>query len=257
MSRSPRRVEAPGPFRVDQLRPGDRYELHEGHAIYCAPMEGDGARRVGTAFEVLDSDPAVESAGTDAGFALRPGTLRAPDVSVGGVPDRPGWIQDAVPPLVVEYAGVGQEEDLLREKIADLLAAGTRFIWVVRLVGLRRVEIHEPGQPVRTVVPGDVLLAPGILQNSVPVAALFDRDAAHEVTLRNLLQRRGYQSLDAVKTEGRAKGLREAILQVLAARAIPVDEAARARIAGCTDDARLSRWIERAATSTDLAAILE
>jgi len=27
-----------GPFRADQLRPGDRYELSNGHPIYCAPI---------------------------------------------------------------------------------------------------------------------------------------------------------------------------------------------------------------------------
>lgn len=252
MSRHPRRTEARGPFRADQLRPGDRYELHDGHAIYCAPTGGDGARRVGAAFEVLDSDPAVESAGTDAGYALRPGTLRAPDISVG-VPDRPGWIQDTVPPLAVEYAGVGQDEDLLREKVADLLASGTRHVWVVRLTGPQRVEIHESNQPVRTAIPGDALVAPGILKNPVPVAALFDRSAAHEAALRNLLQRKGYESLDAVK----AAGMQTALLRVLEARGVGVDEAARARIAGCDDVERLSRWIERAATGSDIGAILE
>jgi hypothetical protein len=54
--------------------------------------------------------------------------------------------------------------------------------------------------------PGDELLAPGILQNAVPVEALFDRNAAHEATLRNLLQRKGYGSLDALREEGRKEG---------------------------------------------------
>jgi hypothetical protein len=54
--------------------------------------------------------------------------------------------------------------------------------------------------------PGDELHAPGILQNPVPVEALFDRNAAHEATLRNLLQRKGYDSLDALREEGRKEG---------------------------------------------------
>ena len=91
-----------GPFRAHDLAPGDRHELSRGNAIYCAPTGGSGARGTGYGFELLDSDPAVESAGVDAGFAPSDDTLRAPDVSVG-VPDQPGWIKGA-PPLALEYA---------------------------------------------------------------------------------------------------------------------------------------------------------
>ena len=59
--------------------------------------------------------------------------------------------------------------------------------------------MHTPGAPVRIAHPGDVLTAPGVLALPVPVLALFDRDAAHETTLRNLLASQGYASLDAVR----------------------------------------------------------
>ena len=196
---------APGPFDVTQVRSGDRYELSRGHPIYVAPTGGAGARGTVLGAEVLETDPAVETAGIDAGYALAADTLRAPDVAVGNVPDAPGWIA-GVPPLAVEYAGTGQHEGDLQDKIGELLAAGTRWIWVARLVGPRRVEVYEAGQPVRTVVVGEELHAPGVLANPVPVAALFDRAAAHAATLRNLLQRAGYASLDAVREQGRAEG---------------------------------------------------
>jgi hypothetical protein len=57
--------------------------------------------------------------------------------------------------------------------------------------------------------PGEELVAPGVLQNPVPVEALYDRKAAHEATLRNLLQRKGYAGLDAVKEEGLIEGRRQ------------------------------------------------
>lgn len=243
----------PGPFHVDQIRPGDRYELSDGHPVYCAPTGGEGARRNGTGFEVLDSDPEVEEAGVDAGYAPTKNTLRAPDISVGNVPDKPGWIAGA-PPLAVEYAGTGQDERELQEKIVDLLKLGTRWIWVVRLVGPRRVEVYEPGLAVRTVGPGAELVAPGVLRNPVPVEALYDRRAAHEVTLRNLLQRKGYDGLDAVLEEGRQEGRLEAaagaVLAVLDARRISLSTTERARIAQCRDQATLDRWIGSAATVT-------
>ena len=53
MSRRESQVDGPGPFRADQLGSGDRYELRRGHAIYCAPTGGDGARGTVSGAEVL------------------------------------------------------------------------------------------------------------------------------------------------------------------------------------------------------------
>ena len=197
-----RRWDLPGPFQVAHIATKSRYELCAGHPIYCAPTGGDGARGQFAGAEVLDTDPAVEAAGGDAGFALGKRILRAPDIAVGNVPDRPGWIQGA-PPLAVEYASAGQDESKLQEKIADFLTAGTRWVWVVRLLGPRRVEVYERDQPVRLFGRGTILSAPGILRNDVPVEALYDRSVAHDLTLRNLLQRKGYQGLDDVREQGR------------------------------------------------------
>ena len=201
-----------GPFRTDQLHSGDPYELSNGHAIRCAPTGGDGTGPNLRGGFVLDSDPAVKSAGVDAGFAFGPYTMRAPAVAVGDFAEKPGWIE-GVPPLAVEDASVGQDEQQLREKIDDLLRVGVRDLWVVRLAARRRVEVHERAKPVRIVLPGERLTAPGVLQNPVPVEALYDRDAAHEVALTNLLQRRGYSDLDAVRSEGIAQGIEEGIAQ--------------------------------------------
>ena len=197
-----------GPFRVDQLREGDRYELSGGHPLWCAPTGGSGARGSVSGAEVLDSAPDVDSTGIDAGFALDDKTLRAPDVAVGNVPDAPGWIR-GVPPLAVEYASTGQDEADLQTKIAELLDRGTRWVWVVRLVGPRRVEVHERDRPLRLVGPGEELRAPGVLRNPVPIEALFDRAVAHKVTLRNLLQREGYDGIEAVREAGREAGREE------------------------------------------------
>ena len=109
--------------------------------------------------------------------------------------------------------------------------------------------------------PGEELTAPGILQNPIPVEALYDRQAAHEVTLRNLLQRKGYRDLDAVLSAGRNEGreegrqegqlqtLRDSILAVLQTRGLTVDEAARSALAAIDDTATLSRLLTRAATA--------
>jgi Uma2 family endonuclease len=194
-----------GPFRAEHLHDGDRYELSRGHALYCLPGGGDHAYTHFVLPRLLGSDPDVQEGGVEAGYQLADDTLRAPDVSVGNVPQRPGWVQGA-PPLAVEIASAGQDEADLALKTRELLEHGGRFVWIVRLTGPRRVEVHEPGREPRTLVPGEVLEAPGVLRNPIPVEALFDPEVADRVQLRNLLGRYGYESLEAVRAEGHAEG---------------------------------------------------
>jgi Putative restriction endonuclease len=260
---------SPGPFRAEQIRPGDPYELSNGHAVHCLPTGSRGGKATSVGDGVLASDPAVQDVGVDVGFSPSPEILRAPDLSVGEIPDQPGWSQGA-PALAVEYADTGQDEGELRIKIQELFAAGTRHVWVVRLTGPRRVEAHQPGQKVRIANPGEQLEAPGILANPVPVEALYDREAARRVIFRNLLQRQGYASLDDVRAEGEAEGeirgraegevrgraegeiqgLRRAIVAVCAGRGLAVDDDLKAALAGADDPAVLESALRQAAVAT-------
>jgi len=199
----PRNLE--GPFRAEQLEDGDPYELVNGHPVECLPAGGRHAKANLTGSLALGTDPEVEEAGVDAGYSPGAKDLHAPDIAIGNVPDEPGWVP-GVPPLAVEYADAGQDEAALRDKVASLLAAGTRYVWVVRLRGPRRVEVHEPGQAIRVLGPGETLAAPGVLRNPVAVDALYDPAAAQDAALRNLLQRQGYDNLDAVRAEAHSAG---------------------------------------------------
>lgn len=264
MSTQPRWSDPVGPFRADQIREGDHYELSDGHAIHCmtAGRRHGGAHIVGGA--VLSSDPAVlesgKQAGIDVGIAWNDGkNLRAPDIVVGMDLREPGWAR-VPPPLAVEYADGAQDESQLALKITELLAFGTRMIWVVRLVGPLRVEVHEPGVPVRVVHADGELQAPGILRNPVPVRALIDPAAAQEATLRNLLSREGYASLDAVREEGHRDAVaqtREALLAQLHARGWTLAPALAARVAACAELPVLLRWLTRAVTSDSPEAALD
>lgn len=198
---------APGYVTADQVREGDRYEVSDGHRIEMCPAGGRGGRANLVGAAVLDSDPAVKSAAIDTGFTTHPKMLRAPDIAVGSIPDAPGWVR-GTPPLAVEYADTGQDEGELQKKIRELCAASTLYIWVVRMQEPRRVEVYERGEHLRTVTKG-FLSAPGVLKNRVPVRALYDREAAHDATLRNLLQRKGYKSLEDVEEKAARKGRRE------------------------------------------------
>jgi len=267
--------EAPGPYRADDLRPGDRYELSHGHKIYCMPTGGDGANSAVTGAQVLATDPAVTECGFDAGYTPDSSTVRAPDLAVGNVPNRPGWVP-GVPPLAVEYAGSGQDETDLKKKIDELLTAGTKQIWVVRLLGPRRVEVHEPGKKMRTVGPGTELTAPGILHNPVPVEALYDPAVARKLTLRNLLQREGYESLNEVREEGLGQGLeqglargieqgreqglvqgkRDVLFKLIARGGPELTAVQRQVVEECRDPATLDLWIDRALSGQTVEEIL-
>jgi len=248
-----------GPFRADQIHPGDPYELSDGHAIVSEPSGRRHGRRHLIGGAALATDPAVEEAGVEVGHVLDEATLRAPDVSVGGVADEPGYAHSA-PRLAVEYVERGGEEADRARKVAELLGAGTELVWVVRLAGERRVEVHRAGEPAIVKHLGDVLEAPGILRNPVPVAALYDGSAARAVMLRNLLQRAGFADLDAVRDEGRVEGrlehARDLLRRTLARRGLVLDAAQAVAIERCTDLATLDDWLERGHTAASAAEAL-
>jgi len=227
-----------GPFRPEHVKDGDRYEISSGHPVHVAPAGGRHGKEHLVGALPLSTDPGVREIGIDVGYALDDRTLRAPDISVGNVPDAPGWARGA-PRLAVEYADVGTDEGDLQTKIEELLLAGTELVWVARLTGPRRVDVHERGRSARTVPAGGVLEAPGILSRALPVDALFDHQRADEIALANLLSKYGYGSLDAIRadaraegeTTGRAEALRAAIVTLCDASELAIDDARRATLA--------------------------
>jgi hypothetical protein len=246
-----------GPFRADQIRDGEPVELSNGRAIHCmtAGTRHGRAHSAGTVMLTIAA-VAPEKTGVDVGIAWNDGkNLRAPDVSAGLDLQRPGWA-DSAPPLALEYADVGQDEDELAAKISELLELGTRVIWVVRLTGPLRVEVHEPGSPMRIVDADGTLTAPGILHDEVPVRALINPAVAVEAALHNLLAQKGYRSIEAIREEGHAAGLelglevaraqiREMVFAQIAARGWTVPPGLRERVAACADQSTMSansRW---------------
>ena len=267
---------ASGPFRANQLRDGDPYELSNGHPISCM----SSGRRHGLGHDAghltLSSDPATHAAPIDLGLAWGEHKhLRAPDLVVGQFDNEPGW-EPGVPPLAVEYADRGQDEAELQAKLGELLERGIQYIWVVRLTGPLRVEVYSPGQKMQLVPADGELRAPGVLQNPVPVRALVDREVALEATLRNLLNRKGYASLEALRaeesakgraegeargkaeglTEGEARGKADSILAILRARGLSVPEPVAAQILQCRNLASLDAWLLRAMTVSSAAEVL-
>ena len=225
-------ILGPGPFKAKDLPSKSQYELDDGHAVLCLPTLGRGGSAQSLGARVIGTDPAVQHSGVEVGFQLAEGTLRAPDVAVMATAPDDGWAQGA-PPLAIEYADRGQDEVELQRKIEQFLQGGTRAVWVVRLGRIRQVEVNTrgpQGQVVRVIAQAhDTLTLPGVLQNPVPVAALFDADQADVATLRNLLDRFGYVHPDQARQEGREEGREEGaramVLSVLRARGVAAPEA--------------------------------
>lgn len=211
--REPRRYDVRArKLRVSEVREGSGSELDDGELVQCDPAGGRHGETTATGALAVVTDPGVDEAGVDVGYAIDERNLRAPDLAVGNVPCKPGWVS-GVPPLAIEYADEGGDEAELEKRIGRLLKGGTRWVWVVRLTGPRRVQVHASGTPVRVHVEGELLEASGVLRNAVPVEALFDRRAGLEVALRNLLQRKGYDDLEAVLAAGHAAGLAEGLAE--------------------------------------------
>jgi hypothetical protein len=61
----------------------------------------------------------------------------------------------------------------------------------------------------------------------------------------------------AQRAEGKAEGKAEAIVAILTARGIPLDDARRARITGCSDAATLDRWLVRAISASSVEDVVD
>jgi hypothetical protein len=57
-------------------------------------------------------------------------------------------------------------------------------------------------------------------------------------------------------TKGHLSGKAEALMAVLAARGLALDEASRARITGCLDVARLERWLVHAVSASSVEDVV-
>jgi Uma2 family endonuclease len=118
----------------------------------------------------------------DPGFILErnPDTVRAPDVAFmtherlapTGVPT--GYFR-GVPDLAVEVISPNDRYTQVAEKIAEWLAHGVRLVFVVD-PRRQTVDVHRPGQPIRTLGMDDMLEGEDVVPGwSMAVRELFDQ----------------------------------------------------------------------------------
>jgi len=104
---------------------------------------------------------------------------------------------------------------------------------------------------------GESALIPGTARSSTAVALSPGLALAlDQATLQNLLQRKGFASLNDVQEEGRLAQARASLKRLLTRRGLPLSPDEEARIAACSDRATLERWFDQAVTASSPAEAL-
>jgi hypothetical protein len=181
----------------------------------------------------------------------------ATDVCVRKAGDDPRTGQRHLEELAFEIVNEQTARDV-REKAEDLTARGVRRVVAV-FVKTGKVCEWSAQKGAWKELDGDGALDDPCLGRPVPVRALLDAAEADAAVARALVDNR-HPLIEAVRaeerSEGKAEGKAEATLAVLAARGLPVDEAARARILGCRDGALLDRWLAKAVVAGSVEEVV-
>ncbi|HEX5041414.1 MAG TPA: Uma2 family endonuclease [Candidatus Polarisedimenticolaceae bacterium] len=164
---------------------GYRYELVEGWLLRepaPALRHGRVQSRILVPLATHVRDHGLGEVHAELGFVLakNPDTVRAPDVcflsstTLARIEDETRLVQGG-PDLAVEVLSPSNRREEVRGKVADLLAAGTRLVWVVD-PRRKRVTAYRSLLAPQVLGEGDVLdgedVVPGF---SLPVSALFSR----------------------------------------------------------------------------------
>lgn len=254
------------PIHAYQLDAPSPYELSDGKLVACAPATIEHADAVLAGAIAIGTDPTAIKPMINCGYSPDPTILRAPDISVGRFIGGSGWVQGS-PELAIRYVEPTQDAEDLARFIFEMLTAGTRWVWVVRLGGPRRVDVYSFAIVKRSYTSGQSIEAPGVLKNPVRVDALYMRELATDAAFTNLTQRRGFNDLQAMlaysdkigsmraKRAGRRDGLREAIRLLFDARGWTLSEAQDAAITHVDDREKLRDWMRAAAAACSPAAL--
>jgi Uma2 family endonuclease len=177
-------------------------------------------------------------------------SLRAPDVVlVGGISAPRNEVYTGTPILAVEVRAT-QSKRNLEEKVKLYLEHDWPCTWIVH-AERQEVEVVRPGvaSVVYTRTGAAVPLPPELHHHglgALPVAAFFDETEARRFTDGWVEARTEIRT--EIRTEGRA------VLTVLGARGLVIDERTRARVLAAADLPTLERWLVLATTAPSSTA---
>jgi hypothetical protein len=101
-------------------------------------------------------------------------------------------------------------------------------------------------------------LSEGPFRDALEVArtATFEPEEWEAYERAKMAEQDARGALAVAHQEGETAGTAKAILAVLAARGLAVDEASRARILGCSDPVTLGRWLVQAVTAASVEEVV-
>jgi hypothetical protein len=189
----------------------------------------------------------------------------APDASVYPIAREPGTGRRLLDELSFEIVG-RQSLSVCTSKARALVARGVRRVFCVVI---ERDEVRE-WSAVRDgwdLLDPDFAIADRCFVRPLPIAALLDAARSDQAVVA-ALRARGSAALRQVEAEareegreegrgeGRRRALAQAVIAVLDARGLTLDDGARARVLAETDEERLHAWLAAAATATSTDDVL-
>ena len=242
----------------DRLAPPETpYEVHDGELVHVPPADSAHAIRHSKISALVEAHAGLAfHVASDMLTRLTEVDDKAPDVSVfPRAPDpRTGGRQiEQLAFEVVSTESIGRAG----AKAAQLIARGVRRVFAIDVERSRALEWSA------ALGRWSVLDIAGRIEDPalavpLPVRDLVDAGKADDAMSRALVVKRN-PVIEAVRAQdratGRATGKAESVLDVLALRKVPVDGAARARILGEQDVARLERWLKRALSCATVAEL--
>jgi Uma2 family endonuclease len=241
------------------VAPDSRYEIFDGELIYMPPADPPHATRH-VQISVLVEAHAAPQFEVACDMLTRTSRIDdiAPDVSV--YPEAPdprigGRQLEQLAFEVVSTESLGHAT----RKAAKLAARGVRRVFAI---DVERSRALEWSTVLGTWCPLDAAehIDDPALAVALPVASLIRSARTDDAVARALLAKRN-SVLEAARAQDRAEGLArgraEDVITVLDARGVALDSAARERILHERDLATLARWLVRATTCADVAALLD
>ncbi|HZF10681.1 MAG TPA: hypothetical protein VFE33_17985 [Thermoanaerobaculia bacterium] len=146
-----------------------------------------------------------------------------------------------------------QNEGDVTEKALRMHRRGVRRIFAVWVKTQRVGEWSPESQGWRRLDASRQIEDPCLVRPLV-VSALLDAALADNAVAEALVVK-GNPVIQRVKAEGKAEGIAESILGLLAARGVAVSLAQRQEMLGCRDLDRLNRWLLRAAQAASTAEV--
>jgi hypothetical protein len=262
MSSDASRVDPALPALDDRLvAPETRFEMLEGRLVHVSPADPPHGTRHSKVSALLEAHTGLEfTVASDMLTRTAEGSDVAPDVSVFPSAPDPVTGKRQLEQLAFEVVST-QSLGNARIKAAQLTARGVRRVFAIEVERSRALEWSAALGTWSVLDPAGHIDDPA-LDVPLPIETLVTTARADDAVAHALLRKRNPVLVEKLaqrqaegRAEGKAEGKAEAVIMVLMARGILLDDVTRARLLGERDPHRLDRWIACATICTTIAEL--